>query len=134
MNRNGILLSKLYWPTVKKIVLVIEKNFEAEGWEFAKNLRSQFIRTVKGQIWINGTFFQIFVAFSESLNFNNTYHCEILGKPIIRMAKNRKKVSDTARPDKIDENEFRNFKSTLSDNRVPKIPKIEMDVSVTPSR
>ena len=71
---------------------------------------------------------------SESLNFNNTYHCEILGKPIIRMAKTRKKVSDTARPDKIDENEFRNFKSTRSDNRVPKIPKIEMDVSVTPSR
>ena len=66
--------------------------------------------------------------------FNNSYHCEILGKPIITIAKNRKKVSDTARPDKIDENEFRNFKSTLSDNRVPKIPKIEMDVSVTPSR
>ena len=66
--------------------------------------------------------------------FSNTYHCEILGKPIITIAKNRKKVSDTARPDKIDENEFRNFKSTLSDNRVPKIPKIEMDVSVTPSR
>ena len=68
------------------------------------------------------------------MNFNNTYQCEILGKPIITIAKNRKKVSDTARPDKIDENEFLNFKSTLSDNRVPKIPKIEMDVSVTPSR
>ena len=24
---NGILLSKLFWPTVRKIVLVVEKNF-----------------------------------------------------------------------------------------------------------
>ena len=33
------------------IVLVIEKNFEAEGQEFAKILRllEQFIQTVKGQ-------------------------------------------------------------------------------------
>ena len=81
-----------------------------------------------------GYVFQIFVAFIKYLTSNNTYHWEILGKPIITIAKNRKKVSDTARPDKIDENEFLNFKSTLSDNRVPKIPKIEMDVSVTPSR
>ena len=40
--------SDLLW---EKIVLVIEKNFEAEGREFAKFLRSleQFIQTVKGQ-------------------------------------------------------------------------------------
>ena len=52
---NGILLPKLFWPTVRKIVPGIEKNlalkFEAEGREFAKILRSleQFIQTVKGQ-------------------------------------------------------------------------------------
>jgi hypothetical protein len=35
----------------KKIVLVIEKNFEAEGQEFSKTFRSleQFIQTVKVQ-------------------------------------------------------------------------------------
>ena len=52
-KKNGILLPKLFWPTVRKIVLVIEKNlkFEAEGREFSKFLRSleQFIQTVKGQ-------------------------------------------------------------------------------------
>ena len=49
----GILLPKLFWPIVRKIVLVIEKNlkFKAEGQEFAKFFRSleQFIQTVKGQ-------------------------------------------------------------------------------------
>ena len=55
MSRNGILLPKLFWPTVrKKNVLSDRENllkFEAEGWEFAKFLRSleQFIQTVKGQ-------------------------------------------------------------------------------------
>ena len=29
--RNGILLPKLFWPTVRKIVLVIEKSFEIRG-------------------------------------------------------------------------------------------------------
>jgi hypothetical protein len=46
--KNSILFLKLFWPTVRKNVLVIEKNFwefKAEGREFAK-----FIRTVKGQI------------------------------------------------------------------------------------
>ena len=41
--KNGILLPKLFSPTVRKIVLVIEKKlfkFEAEGREFAKILRS----------------------------------------------------------------------------------------------
>ena len=50
--KNGILLPKLFWPTVRqnsdweKIL-----KFEAEGQEFAKFLRSmeQFIQTVKGQ-------------------------------------------------------------------------------------
>ena len=49
---NGILLPKLFLPTVrKKIVLVIEKNFE-------NFLRSQFIQTVKGQnnFWQQNTF------------------------------------------------------------------------------
>ena len=41
---NGILLQKLFWPTVRK-------KFGAKGREFAKILRSleQFIQTVKGQ-------------------------------------------------------------------------------------
>ena len=52
LNRNGILLPKLFSPTVRKNVLVIEKKllkFEAEGQEFAKNWRSleQFIQAVK---------------------------------------------------------------------------------------
>ena len=45
----GILLPKLFWPTFRKIVPVIEKllKFEAEGQEFVKFLRSleQFIQT-----------------------------------------------------------------------------------------
>ena len=53
-KKNGILLPKLFWPTVRKKCssdwekLLI---FEAEGREFAKFLRSleQFIQTVKGQ-------------------------------------------------------------------------------------
>ena len=51
---NGILLPKLFWPTVRKNCSNDwEKllKFEAEGREFAKFLRSleQFIQTVKGQ-------------------------------------------------------------------------------------
>ena len=51
---NGILLPKLFWPTViKNCSSDWEKllKFEAEGQEFAKLLRSleQFIQTVKGQ-------------------------------------------------------------------------------------
>ena len=51
---NGILLPKLFWPTVRKScssdwwkLLKIK----ADGREFAKDLRSleQFIQTVKGQ-------------------------------------------------------------------------------------
>jgi hypothetical protein len=52
--RNGILLPKLFWPAArKKCSSDREKllKFEAEGKEFAKNLRSleQFVWTVKGQ-------------------------------------------------------------------------------------
>ena len=51
---SGILLPKLFWPTVRKNCSSDwEKHlkFEAEGREFAKILRSleQFIQTVKGQ-------------------------------------------------------------------------------------
>ena len=56
---NGILLPELFWPAVRKKMFYRttysdwEKllKIEAEGWEFAKFLRSleQFIQTVKGQ-------------------------------------------------------------------------------------
>ena len=54
VSNNGILLLKLFWPTVrKKCSNDLEKllKSEAEGQEFAKFLRSleQFIQTVKGQ-------------------------------------------------------------------------------------
>ena len=53
-DRNGILLPKLLWPTVRKIFSSDPEKllkFEAEGWEFSKILRllEQFIQTVKGQ-------------------------------------------------------------------------------------
>ena len=53
-NRNGILLTKLFWPTVRKNCSSDRGKllkFKAEGREFAKFLRSleQFIQTVKGQ-------------------------------------------------------------------------------------
>ena len=52
--RNGILLPKLFWPTVRKNCSSDQEKvlkFEAEGREFAKFLRplEQFIQTVKGQ-------------------------------------------------------------------------------------
>ena len=52
--RNGSLLSKLFWPTVRKNCSSDwEKllKFEAEGQEFAKILRSleRFVQIVKGQ-------------------------------------------------------------------------------------
>ena len=52
-TRNGILLRKLFWPTVRKNCSNDWENlleFEAEDWEFAKILRSlkQFIQAVKG--------------------------------------------------------------------------------------
>ena len=54
-DRNGILLPKLFWPTVRKNCSSDREKrlkFEAaEGREFSKILRSleQFIQTVKGQ-------------------------------------------------------------------------------------
>ena len=52
--RNGILLSKLFWPTVRTNCSSDREKLlklEAEGREFSKFLRSleQFIQTVKGQ-------------------------------------------------------------------------------------
>ena len=51
---NGILLPKLFWPTMRKNCSSDREKllkFEAEGREFAKILRSleQCVRTVKGQ-------------------------------------------------------------------------------------
>ena len=51
---NGILLPKLFWPTVRKNCSSDREKllkFEAEGREFAKFSRSleQFIQTVKGR-------------------------------------------------------------------------------------
>ena len=51
---NGILLPKLFWPTVRKNCSSDREKllkFEAEGREFSKFLRSleQFIQTVKCQ-------------------------------------------------------------------------------------
>ena len=55
LERNGILLPKLFWPIVRKNCSSDREKlltFEAEGREFANFLRSleQFIQTVKGQI------------------------------------------------------------------------------------
>ena len=52
--KNGILLPKLFWPTVRKNCSSDREKlfkFAAEGREFEKFLRSleQFIQTVKGQ-------------------------------------------------------------------------------------
>ena len=51
---SGILLPKLFWPTVRKNCSSDREKllkFEAEGREFSNILRSleQFIQTVKGQ-------------------------------------------------------------------------------------
>ena len=53
-EENGILLPKLFWPTVKKKCSSDREKhfkFEAEGREFVKFLRSleKLIQTVKGQ-------------------------------------------------------------------------------------
>ena len=54
LRKNGILLPKLFWPTVRKNCSSDREKllkFKAEGREFSKFLRSleQFIQTVKGQ-------------------------------------------------------------------------------------
>ena len=55
-SQNGILLPKLFWPTMRKNCFsdrekLLKFEAEGEGWEFSKFLRSleQFIQTVKGQ-------------------------------------------------------------------------------------
>ena len=53
-DRNGILLPKLFWPTVRKNCSSDREKllkFETEDWEFVNFLRSleQFAQTVKGQ-------------------------------------------------------------------------------------
>ena len=53
LSLDSTLLSKLFWPTVRKKCYSDQEKllkFEAEGQEFAKFLRSlgQFIQTVKG--------------------------------------------------------------------------------------
>ena len=43
LSENSILLTKLFWPTVRKNCSSDREKllkFEAEGWEFAKCLRS----------------------------------------------------------------------------------------------
>ena len=52
---------------------------------------------------------------------------------MMRIAKKRKQVSDTASPDKIEENEFRSFKRTRRESKVPRIPKIDIVVNAIPS-
>ena len=52
--RNGILLPKFFWPTLRKKCFSDREKilkFEAEGREFAKFSRSlkQFVQTLKGQ-------------------------------------------------------------------------------------
>ena len=49
-SKNGILLPKLFWPTVGKNCSS-DREKEAEGREFSNFLRllEQFIQTVKGQ-------------------------------------------------------------------------------------
>ena len=53
-QKNGILLPKLFWPTVRKNCSSDQEKLlklKAEGREFAKILRSleQFIQSVQGQ-------------------------------------------------------------------------------------
>ena len=68
---NGILLPKLFWPTVRKKNTDWEKllEFEAESREFEIILRSleQFIQTVKGQnnFLVAECFFNLFLEVSH---------------------------------------------------------------------
>ena len=68
--RNGILLPKLFGPTVRKNCSSDREKllkFEAEGREFAKFLRlpEQFFRTVKGLVLVTECFFNLFVEVSQ---------------------------------------------------------------------
>ena len=62
ISRIGIVLPKLFWPTVRKNGSSDWEKLlkcDAEGKEFAKLLRSlkQFIKTVKGQFLVTQCFF-----------------------------------------------------------------------------
>ena len=71
--RNGILLPKLFWPTVKKNVLVSDKKFlkfDAESREFSKILSSleQFIQTESSEHFlVTACFFNLFLEVSHKL-------------------------------------------------------------------
>ena len=71
--QNGILLPKLFWPTVRKNCSSDQKKLkvEAKGQEFAKILRSleQFIQTVVGTIFSNTMLFWLVLGgFSYLIN------------------------------------------------------------------
>ena len=73
--RNGILLPKLFWPTVRKNCSGDREKllkFKAEDREFSKNLRSleQFFQKVKGQnfFWKEILFKLIPGGFSDLIN------------------------------------------------------------------
>ena len=66
--RNGILLPKLFRPTVRKNCFSDREKllkFEAEGREFTKNLRSleRFIQTVRTVFWYQNAFSTCFWRF-----------------------------------------------------------------------
>ena len=71
VDSNGILLPKLFWPTVRKnCISNREKHlkFEAEGQEFATFLRSleQFIQTVRSELFlVTECFFNLFLEVSH---------------------------------------------------------------------
>ena len=58
--RNGILLPKLFWPTVRKKNSSDQEKllkFEAEGWEFAKFLRTIYSNSDRSeQFWVKHAF------------------------------------------------------------------------------
>ena len=64
-----------------------------------------------------------------------TYQGQAFGKPMIKMAQERKLASHAARPISRFEKELRRcgLKRTLMDIKVPTSPKKETVVSVTPS-
>ena len=81
---NGILLPKLFWPTVRrKCSSDWEKllKFEVEGREFAKKFRSleQFIQTVKGRkfFWWQNAFLTCSWRFFILIYWNRTIRIQI---------------------------------------------------------
>ena len=69
-RENGILLPKLFWPTVRKKCFNDQEKllkFKDEDQEFANFLRSleQFIQTVDGTIFETECFFNLFLEISQ---------------------------------------------------------------------